>query len=272
MKLLKTLVSLLAAFSVLTVCAAASDGYEAIAIYYDGFKTEWQGLLVGKTTYVPFEDVNDILSDGSADISGTASKMTSKSPLVTVNAAAYSLYIEAEGRYLAGNCLILNGKLYVPVRTIAAAYDADVYWNDPTRSVELYSGSGAITDGDSYYSSDEVYWLSRIISAEAKGEPFEGKVMVGNVILNRVASESFPDTIYDVIFDRKFGVQFTPIINGSIYDTPTAESVIAAKLCLEGYSLSEDAMYFLNPKWATNFWVPNNRPYITTVGSHDFYG
>jgi N-acetylmuramoyl-L-alanine amidase len=95
-------------------------------------------------------------------------------------------------------------------------------------------GSGTIVSGDQYYDSDDVKWLSRIINAEAEAEPLEGKIAVGNVVLNRVASDEFPDTIYSVIFDKANGVQFSPTASGAIYNTPTDESVLAAKMCLDG--------------------------------------
>ena len=84
-------------------------------------------------------------------------------------------------------------------------------------------------------------------------------------------SDEFPNTIYDVIFDRKYGVQFSPVANGSIWNTPNADSVAAAKICLDAYYLSRDALYFLNPDLATNFWIPNNRDFLIKVGGHEFY-
>jgi N-acetylmuramoyl-L-alanine amidase len=74
-----------------------------------------------------------------------------------------------------------------------------------------------------------------------------------------------------VIFDKKYGVQFSPVANGTIYNTPTEESIIAAKICLEGYSLSNDILYFVNPKLAPNSWMANNRPYAFTIGNHAFF-
>ena len=128
-----------------------------------------------------------------------------------------------------------------------------------------------LKSADKFYREDEVYWLSKIISAESRGESLEGKIAVGNVVLNRVRSAQFPNTIYGVIFDKKFGVQFTPVANGTIYQEPTAESIIAAKICLEGYSLSNDILYFLNPKYSTASWVQSNRPFAFTIGNHSFY-
>ena len=98
-----------------------------------------------------------------------------------------------------------------------------------------------------------------------------GQIAVGNVVLNRTRSTDFPNTVYDVIFDTKFGVQFTPILNGTIYDPPCESSVIAAKICLEGYSISDKIVYFLNEAISSNMWVTNNRPYVMTLGNHAFY-
>ncbi|MBM7853970.1 N-acetylmuramoyl-L-alanine amidase [Desulfohalotomaculum tongense] len=120
--------------------------------------------------------------------------------------------------------------------------------------------------------SDEVYWLARIIHAEAEAEPFVGKVAVGNVILNRVNSSKFPNTIYGVIFDKQYGrTQFSPVIDGRIYNTPGDESIKAAKAALKGYRPVGSALYFLNPKKSQNFWIVKNRKYMTTIGKHDFY-
>ena len=164
-----------------------------------------------------------------------------------------------------------NGTMYAPLMQIYRAFGATIKWSDAFGGFKVTRGSGAIASGSSFYNADAVYWLSRIISAEAKGEPLIGKIAVGNVILNRVRSSSFPNTIYGVIFDRKFGVQFTPAANGTIYAAPTEESIIAAMICLEGYTLSSDALFFLNPRISTSFWIVNNRKYEFTIGRHDFY-
>jgi len=119
--------------------------------------------------------------------------------------------------------------------------------------------------------NDAIYWLSKIIEAEATGEPYIGKVAVGEVILNRVKSEDFPNTIWGVIFDDNFGIQFEPVKNGTIYNTPSEESINAAKDALSGSKNIGDCLYFLNPKIAKNPWIINNRQYYTTIANHDFY-
>ena len=113
--------------------------------------------------------------------------------------------------------------------------------------------------------------MAKIINAESGGEPFLGKIAVGNVILNRDESDEFPESIYSVIFDNKNGVQFTPTVNGAINNEANEESVLAAKICLEDSSLSDDIVYFLNEDLAESKWIVENCRYVMTIGEHDFY-
>lgn len=191
-----------------------------------------------------------------------------------IQAVSGNLYISANDRYFytVGEILTIGGELYVPIYPLVKALNCYVSYNSSTESYNVRSGdTSRLPAASKIYRDDEVYWLAKIISAEARGESFKGKMAVGNVILNRVRSNLFPNTIYSVIFDRKYGVQFSPILNGSIYAEPTAESIIAAKVCLEGYSLSNEILYFVNPAIAPNSWISKNRSYAFTVGNHAFY-
>ena len=132
-------------------------------------------------------------------------------------------------------------------------------------------GVPTFPEADEIYSYEDLYWLSRIISAEARGEPFVGQLAVGTVVINRTRSDYYPDTIYKVIFDKVGGTQFTPASTGSVYREPTESSVIAAKLCLEGFSLDDGILFFFNSSIASGSWITANREYTMTVGQHDFY-
>lgn len=127
------------------------------------------------------------------------------------------------------------------------------------------------SDPSASYDENDVYWLARIIEAEAGGESGEGKLAVANVVLNRVASGSYPDTIYDVIFDTKYGTQFEPTSNGAIYNTPSEESIEAAKRALSGENNIGGALYFFNPSLVDAVWIRTNCTYIQTIGCHNFY-
>lgn len=120
--------------------------------------------------------------------------------------------------------------------------------------------------------NQDIYWLSRIIEAEASGECYTGKVAVGNVIMNRVKSPDFPNTIYNVIFDSYNGIpQFSPVANGTIYNTPSSDSICAAKDAYNGSRPVGDALFFFNPDKAAASWIVNTRTYVTRIGNHVFY-
>ncbi len=118
--------------------------------------------------------------------------------------------------------------------------------------------------------NEDFYWLSRIIEAEAGSEPYNGKLAVGNLIMNRVKSPEFPSTVHDVIFDTKYGVQFTPTANKTIYNTPGEESCKAAEQILNGYSLNDDILYFVNHNISTSQWF-YTRKFEFRIGNHWFY-
>ena len=157
-----------------------------------------------------------------------------------------------------------GGRTLVPVRPLAAILGLRVTWYGEKQVADL-------TDYWTVYSEDDLYWLAHIISAESQGEPWEGQIAVGNVVLNRVRCPDFPDTIYGVIFDDRWGGQFEPVRNGTVYWDPTEESIRAALACLEGERTVGDALYFLNPALTDNHWTMENREYVTTIGAHWFY-
>lgn len=121
------------------------------------------------------------------------------------------------------------------------------------------------------YNSEDLYWLSRIVEAEATGESYESRLAVASVILNRMNNQAYPDTIKAVIFDKKYGVQFTPVSNGSVYNEPSTQSFLAALDALEGRNNAPGALFFMNPRYATSFWMQDNREYAFTIGGHRYY-
>lgn len=120
------------------------------------------------------------------------------------------------------------------------------------------------------YTAQDLLWLSRIIHAEAKGEPFTGKVAVGAVILNRVEHHEFPKTIYKVIHHRQNGVyQFQPVANGKIQNKPDQQSIEAAKQALKGKDPSKGSLFFYNPKISRSSWMSRLNHQIR-IGNHVF--
>ena len=121
------------------------------------------------------------------------------------------------------------------------------------------SSSGTNTDGN-------LYLLARLVYGEARGESYTGKVAVGAVILNRVASSSFPNTISGVIYQNG---AFTCVSDGQINLGTNDECTRAAQDALNGWDPSGGALYYFNPATATSKWIWS-RKQIVTIGKHIF--
>lgn len=115
-------------------------------------------------------------------------------------------------------------------------------------------------------SSSDYDLLARIISAEARGEPYMGQVAVGAVILNRIEHPSFPDTMSGVIYQKG---AFSCLNDGQFYEPISESAYKAATDALNGLDPSGGAIYYYNPKKSTNKWI-FSRPVITTIGNHRF--
>ena len=243
----------------------------AAVLNVDGtnYYQQFQARLEGGTTYVSLRMAANVLAP-QAQVRWSGGAAWVEGDGVTVRAVPGDNYIQANDRalYVPKGVRLENGRVMVPIRAVAEALGGRVTWSRG-EGTTLYVGDGR--PGEAPYTQEELYWMSRIISAESRGEPMEGKLAVGTVVLNRVASPQFPDSIYEVIFDDKWGVQFTPTANGAIYLEPTRESVLAAKLCLEGARMAGESLYFLNPDTAANHWVMENREFVATIGRHWFY-
>ena len=118
---------------------------------------------------------------------------------------------------------------------------------------------------------EELQWLAKMIHCEAKGESLEGQIAVGAVILNRVESNLFPNTVKEVIFEKSDGrYQFTPAANGSIDSAnPTEMSMEAATRVLNGEDPTNGALYFYNPDKTNDSWI-RSRTVSTVIGNHVF--
>ena len=126
-------------------------------------------------------------------------------------------------------------------------------------SVEAASGSSQ---------SSDIQLMARAINGEARGEPYEGQVAVGAVILNRVKDSRFPNTIAGVIYQSG---AFTAVSDGQI-NVPIAENSTvykAAEDAMNGWDPTGGCVYYFNPNTATNKWIWS-RPYVKTIGKHRF--
>ena len=230
-------------------------------------------VVMNGTLYLPLRAFANSLGTASVSYNKSTKTATLEMPGLYLTATDGGFVTYANDRPLfsfSPNVLMSNGKMYIPASALTKALGVEV--KTQTHNAVTISGSYTpLVHASKFYREDEVYWLSKIISAESGGETLIGQIAVGDVIMNRVSSSLYPNTIYGVIFDRKYGVQFSPTLDGSIYKDPTYTATLAAKICLEGTSLSDNALFFLNPRVAQSNWIVKSREYAYSIGGHDFY-
>lgn len=128
------------------------------------------------------------------------------------------------------------------------------------------SGGSTSQSGGTSYSNTDVNLLARLIYGEARGESFTGQVAVGAVVMNRIKSSSFPNTISGVIYQP---YAFTAVADGQINLSPDATAIRAAKQAMNGYDPTYGALYYYNPSIATSIWIFSRKTTIT-IDNHVF--
>ena len=260
----KLLCGLLAALT-LTCATVRAAPCRVVPVQVDGtVLSQGVNYLEKGVTYVPLRGLLNAFGGWSVwwDSGKKTAVASSGSQSLTADPAGDTMTVN--GRTYSGKVFVERGRTYIPLRILVTALGGGVAW-DP------YLGGAAVTSPGADHDAMDLYWLSRIISAESRGETLTGQIAVGNVVLNRVAASEFPDTIPAVIFDRKHDVQFTPISNGTVYLPPTAQSVEAAKRVLSGENTVGEALYFYAPALSQGVWINANRTYLMTIGCHRFY-
>jgi N-acetylmuramoyl-L-alanine amidase len=128
------------------------------------------------------------------------------------------------------------------------------------------SSSSSSSSSASGYSEADINLLTRLIYGEARGESYVGQVAVGAVVMNRIRSASFPNTMSGVIYQR---YAFTAVDDGQINLTPNATARKAALDAINGWDPSGGCIYFYNPATSTSKWIWS-RPIVKKIGKHNF--
>ena len=134
-----------------------------------------------------------------------------------------------------------------------------------TLSKSSTSSAAAASSSSAIISADHRL-LAKLVYAEARGEPYKGQVAVAAVVLNRVRSASFPNTVSGVIYQQN---AFTCVNNGSINNTPDSSCIRAALDALNGWDPTGGCLYYYNPKTAVDKWI-RTRTVKTVIGNHSF--
>lgn len=241
-----------------------------IPIYVNGsvLTPDVNPYIENQRTFVPIRFIGEALGATSIDWDSPSKTASLTFDTTIIKLPIDSKYISVNGQQyeIDAPISLKSGRTFVPVRFISEILGNDVQWVNSS----VYISNNGYTPTKNY-TSEDLYWLSRIIEAEAAGEPYAGKLAVANVIINRKNSSEFPNTIKTVIFDSNYGIQFSPVADGTISNTPARESIDAALAALNGSNNVGDSLYFLNPAKSTNFWIINNRSFYTQINNHYFY-
>lgn len=254
----KLLCGLLAAAALCLPVQAARPA----ALQVDGELLNTSVYVVNGASYVPLRDLLEALGDWTVWWDGSAARAVSEDASLSADPGGGALTVN--GCRYPCTVSVAEGRTYVPLRLTVEALGGSVQW-DP------WLGGAAVTSPGAEHNAVDFYWLSRIIHAESGGEALEGQIAVGNVVLNRVASGDFPDSVPEVIFDDENGVQFEPVSNGTVLGEPTELSREAARRALAGENTAGDALYFFAPALSQGTWIASSRTYRQTIGCHRFY-
>ncbi len=135
-----------------------------------------------------------------------------------------------------------------------------------TASYNVLNGGSSSSSGGSKYTSSDLYLLAKAIYAEGRGESYTGQVAIGAVIMNRVKSPSFPNTVSGVIYQKG---AFTAVTDGQINLEPNQTAYNAARDAMNGWDPTYGALYYYNPAVATSAWI-FDRKTVTVIGKHVF--
>ena len=207
MKMKRTSIALILVFALvllviaLPAVAEESSRSDVLPVYVNGL-LDTKCVLVNGQAYTTADEMASVYGiDGSGwyDFETGDSEFSGENLLIQYHGG--NQYCTVNGRYLymPEGIVEVEGVAYYPLRVLAKVFGIGLTWNADLRGIELDTSKMAMLEsGDSYYGSREQDLLARIIWAESGNQPFEGMIAVGNVVLNRVASERFPNSVHDV--------------------------------------------------------------------------
>jgi len=266
----------LSGYASVTLDRGSSCGQDAIAVYVNDV-LEYTGYRIQGREYVPLRSFCGSLDLGAVITWGGESEpmvvrfqtTDHREHVLSARVGDFYLLVDERIVYLDGDVLLSGGNVLVPLDGLCRAFGVTASADGFRQGLVLDTEELRVCQsGSETYDAEDLKWLSHIINAEAGNQSIEGQICVGNVVLNRVKHDAFPDSVRDVVFSPG---QFCPVASGTIYSTPDADAVAAAKLCLEGLNLAGESTYFVNPVTGSTRWFRENLTYVMSVGDHDFY-
>ncbi len=176
--------------------------------------------------------------------------------VISFNIDSFTANVNGEIKVMDAMPFLKNERTYVPVRFLSENLGFSVQWDGINRIVDISSDENLVSRSDldvqHSYTKEDLLWLSRIVQVETGGSTIDMKLAVANVVLNRVESNIFPNSIYDVIFEIDVYIQFPPAHRESFLTLiPSELSIEAARRALEGENNISDCLYFNNSPFKT---------------------
>lgn len=256
----------------------AADSYEGYQIPVDievnGYfiKCTEKPIIIGGTTYIPLRAFSDAV--------GGSIFWDESQRFATMEKGGHSfVFYPDDGRCLIDDVVsdypsVLHRNLtFIPVRVVSETLGYNVSWDDFYLTVKITAPDIEISEDfrDDCYTYEDMLYLGKITQIESGYEPFSVKLGVAGTVMNRVKSSKFPNTVKDVVFDTKYGVQFPPAHTSKIDVTPAKGTMIAAKCALQGIQVVGNSLYFIDTEIASQSWAHNNRPFYCTLDGMNFY-
>ncbi len=274
----KLLVAVVAVISLVSVTALAGEPYGKqnvpvdVVINGSFVKCEQKAIITNGSTYIPLRAFSDAIG---AQVSWDNQ---TKAAAMTKDGHTFEFYTK-DGYCVIDNVatqypsMIYSNLTFIPVRAVSEVLGYEVEWDNLNFIVNI-SAPGIVVPAeyqDNSYTLEDLVYLGRIVQIESGYQHFEVKLGVANTVLNRAKSPEFPDTIKDVIYDSRYGVQFPPAHTEKFNNTPSRESMIAAKCALNGVNNVGGSLYFIDTAYAASSWTHNNRPFYGAVHDMSFY-
>lgn len=249
-----------------TVATTAADNRDSIPCLINGVFMG-NSVMVNGTPYVSAVDFcNAVGFDVTCSTDEKTGALCIDADGIQITAQENLLYFQCNNRalYVQDGVKLIAGSIFLPVDEMAKCVGAVATMDMANWNVNVcFEKVVPLENGDEFYNKSDLYWLSHVIYSESGNQELKGQLAVGNVVMNRVASDVFPtqNSIYGVIFAKS---QFDVVASGSIYATPSAESIVAAKLALEGYNIVPNALFF------ATFYFGSRYVCVTWIGAHCF--
>lgn len=229
-------------------------------------------IMIDGTTYIPLRAFSDAIG---GEVSWDEEEMTAT---MTKDGHSFSFYIQknyclVDGEIKNYTSVIYKDLTFIPVRAVSEVLGYEVLWDDFYLTVKITAHGVEIPENckDKTYTYEDIIYLAKITHIESGNDYFEVKLGVAGTVVNRVKSPLAPNTVKDVIFDTRYGVQFPPAHTDKINVTPSKDSMIAAKCAISGVNIVGNSLYFIDTKSAPSSWLHNNKKHYITVYDMSFY-